>query len=146
MSLLINNTTRKPGTTKGALYLPEEMIRALHAFKIIWKEDINKYVEDSINFMFEFNPSAIIIHDMNNSFYGAEEIILPIEVMLPIILALNLFILAEKTNQDISDIMYDALYFHLHSYMPNACAYDSEPNPEPPEPPGHYEWFEEHWL
>ena len=32
------------------------------------------------------------------------------------------------------------------SYMPNACAYDSEPNPEPHEPPGHYEWFEEHWL
>ena len=49
MSLLINNTTRKPGTTKVALYLPEEMIRALHAFKIIWKEDINKYVEKRLS-------------------------------------------------------------------------------------------------
>lgn len=145
MNLLIDNTIRKPGTTKLTLYLPEEMIRALHAFKIIRKEDINKYVEDSINFMFEFNSSATITYDMSNSFYGAEEIILPIEVTIPTILALNLFRLAKKTNQDISDIMYDALYFHLHSYMPNACAHDSEPNPEPPEPPGYDEWFEEHW-
>ena len=133
MSLLINNTNRKPGTTKVTLYLPEEMILVINYNLWKYSHDINNFFEHHINTMLKANPEVIVSNRMN---YYYE--ILPIEITLPEGLAFNLGLFAQRTDEDISNLIYNVLYSEYR--------YIGPPDPEPPDPPGYYEWFEEHWL
>ena len=151
MSLLLNNTIRAEGTTKLTLYLPEEMIRALHAHELIFREDINDYIKRTIERIFKFNPSLIVYEDRNCIYSNSE--IFPIDVVLPNAIAFEFSMRVERMREDISEIIYSELYFELYKLMPTAQAYEAEPSlpdppdpPDSPDPPGYDEWLERNFI
>ena len=125
MSLLLNNKIRTEGTTKLTLYLPEEMIRALHAYVLIYRQDINDYIKRKIERIFILNPS-LNVYEYRNHFYSNSDIF-PIDVVLPNAIAFEFSMQVERMRKDISEIIYGALYSDLRDLMPTAHAFETAP-------------------
>lgn len=139
MSLLLNNKIRTEGTTKLTLYLPEEMIRALHAYELIYRQDINDYIKRKIERIFIFNPS-LIVYQHKSCIYSNSDIF-PIDVVLPNAIAFEFSMQVERMRKDISEIIFSALYYDLCDLMPTAHAFENEqPPPYPQALEGIDEW------